>query len=346
MQAEGLVLLRQPVQNTVLSGRILIADDDVDFRRILVRRASQLGLSVVEAEDGQQAIDIVNTENFDIILVDLNMPKHNGIEVVQVAREEDPNLQAIILTGGATIETAIEALRTGVYDYLTKPLETLADLDITLKRALEHRRLIEENERLFAEVQRLAITDPLTGLFNRRKLDELLATEVERAVRYDRPLSIIMIDLDDLKRINDAYGHPQGDEALRLVADAIRSQIRSVDLGTRFGGDEFVILLPEAGLEAARLVGKRICEKITSTPFRGEQLSVSAGVAQWMREYTSSEHFLRAVDQAMYQAKRAGGKRICVLDAQTGRSPDQDHTVSGSRMSSGFKGGGEIEGDG
>lgn len=331
MQAEGLVLLQKSIKRTVLDGRILIADDDVDFRKILVRRASQLGLSVVEAEDGQQAMDIVNTENFDIILVDLNMPKHSGLEVVQSARQEDPNLQAIILTGGATIETAIEALRTGVYDYLTKPLDTLADLDITLKRALEHRRLIEENERLFAEVQRLAVTDPLTGLFNRRKLDELLATEVERAMRYDRPLSIIMIDLDDLKRINDTYGHPQGDEALRLVADAIRSQIRSVDLGTRFGGDEFVILLPEAELEAARMVGKRICEKIASTPFRGELLSVSAGVAQWMREFTSSEHFLQAVDQAMYQAKKAGGKRICVIGAQNEMSSNQDHTTRGSR---------------
>jgi two-component system cell cycle response regulator len=315
MQAEGLVLSEQPVQDTVLNGRILIADDDFDFRGILVRRASQLGLSVVEVEDGQQAMDAVTTEKFDIILVDLHMPKHNGLEVVQAVREVDPNIQAIILTGGATVETAIEALRTGVYDYLTKPLETLADLDIALTRALEHRRLIEENERLFAEVQRLAVTDPLTGLYNRRKLDELLATEIERAMRYDRPLSIIMIDLDDLKRINDSYGHPQGDEVLKLVAEAIRTQIRSVDLGTRFGGDEFVILLPEAELEAARMVGKRICEKITSTIFRGEQLSVSAGVAQWMHEYTSPEHFLEAVDQAMYQAKRAGGKRICLLGA-------------------------------
>jgi diguanylate cyclase (GGDEF)-like protein len=221
-----------------------------------------------------------------------------------------------------------------VYDYLTKPLETLADLDISLKRALEHRRLIEENERLFAEVQRLAVTDPLTGLFNRRKLDEFLTAEIERAMRYDRPLSLIMLDLDDLKRINDTYGHPQGDEALRLVADAIRSQIRSVDLGTRFGGDEFVILLPEAGLEAARMVGKRICEKITSITFQDEQLSVSAGVAEWMREYTSSKHFLQAVDQAMYQAKRAGGKRICIIGTQAGKTKIHGNNIHTSRESS------------
>jgi diguanylate cyclase (GGDEF)-like protein len=169
---------------------------------------------------------------------------------------------------------------------------------------------------LFTEVQRLAVTDPLTGLYNRHKLDEALAIEVERARRYDRPLSLIMIDLDGLKSFNDKHGHPAGDKVLRIVAEAIRSQIRTVDLPARIGGDEFLILLPEADLDAATLVAVRICSKITSTSFKGELLSVSAGVAQWSPTYSDAEGFLEAVDQAMYQAKRAGGRRIFALAPQ------------------------------
>ena len=295
---------------------ILIADDDPDFRRILVRRAEKMGLAVVEAEDGQEAIDALRIGSFDVLLLDLYMPKHTGLDVVQAAQEIDPDLQAVILTGGATIETAVEALRAGVYDYLTKPLESMADLELSLNRALDHRRLVKENQRLFAEVQRLAMTDPLTRLYNRHKLDEALVVEMERARRYARPLSLIMIDLDGLKVTNDTYGHAAGDKVLKLVADAIRSQIRSVDLPVRFGGYEFVILLPEADLDAATLVAQRVCGRITSTRFRGQMLSVSAGVAQWSATFGSVEEFIAAVDQAMYQAKHAGGRRIFVLAPQ------------------------------
>jgi two-component system cell cycle response regulator len=313
MQSEVSTLVHKVRKPAPYKGRVLVADDDPDFRRLLVRRAGSMGLTVVEVEDGEQAIDALHHDSFDVILVDLYMPQHTGLEVIQVGQDVDPDLQAIILTGEATIETAVEALRTGVYDYLTKPLESLAVLEISLNRALERRHLIRENDRLFAEVQRLAVTDALTGLYNRRKLDDALSVEVERALRYKRPLSLIMIDLDDLKSINDTYGHPAGDEVLKLVADAIRTKIRTVDRATRFGGDEFVIMLPEADLEAALHVAKRVCSEITSTKFRGNMLSVSAGVAQWAPAHSSAESFLNAVDQAMYQAKRAGGRRIFVL---------------------------------
>jgi diguanylate cyclase (GGDEF)-like protein len=298
-------------------GRVLIADDDDDFRSILVRRAKQMGLEVVEVDNGAAAIEALSRERFDLMLLDLYMPKHTGLEVFHFAHERDPDLQAIILTGGATIETAVEALRIGVYDYLTKPLESLAELELSINRALAHRHLVMENARLFAEVQRLAVTDPLTNLFNRHKLDEALAIEVERAHRYDRPLSLIMIDLDGLKSINDTFGHPAGDEVLKIVADAVRSHIRTVDLPTRFGGDEFIILLPEANLEAATNVAKRVCEKVTNTMFHNKPLSVSAGVAQWSSEYPTAETFLEAVDRTMYKAKRAGGRRIFVLARQS-----------------------------
>ena len=293
-----------------LNGRVLIADDDAQFRSMLSRRATKMGLSVLEVEDGEQAVAALGLERFDLIVSDLYMPGYTGLEVIQKARELDPEVHAVILTASATIETAIEALRSGVYDYLTKPLESLSDFEITVSRALEHAFLLQENKRLFAEVQRLAVTDSLTGLYNRHKLDEVMATEFERARRYKRPLSIIMLDMDGLKSINDTYGHPAGDVALKIVADAIRKTIRRVDLPARFGGDEFIIVLPEVGLDIAVRIAERISENIKPSEDQKDMFSLSGGVAQLREEHSSAEDFIRAVDEALYRAKRAGGAQI------------------------------------
>lgn len=293
-----------------LNGRVLIADDDAQFRSMLVRRATKMGLSVLEVEDGAQAVAALGLERFDLIVSDLYMPGYTGLEVIQKAREVDPEIHAVILTASATIETAIEALRSGVYDYLTKPLESLSDFEVTVGRALEHAFLLQENKRLFAEVQRLAVTDSLTGLYNRHKLDEVMATEFERARRYKRPLSIIMLDMDGLKSINDTYGHPAGDVALKIVAEAIRKTIRRVDLPARFGGDEFIIVLPEVGLDIAFRIAERISENIKPSEDQKDMFSLSGGVAQLREEHSSAEDFIRAVDEALYRAKRAGGAQI------------------------------------
>ena len=293
-----------------LSGRVLIADDDAEFRDLVVRRAEMMGLSVSEVEDGNEALEALEGERFDLIVSDLYMPGHTGLEVIQKAQEIDPEIHAIILTASAAVETAIEAQRSGVYDYLTKPLESLADFEITVARALEHAHLIRENEQLFKEVRRLAVTDRLTGLFNRRKLDESLANEFERARRYKRPLSVVMIDMDGLKTINDTYGHPAGDAALKLVADVIRSQTRRVDVAARFGGDEFVVLLPEVELELAVKIAERIFNKIRPTREDEDMFTISGGVAQLRDDHASAEDFIRAVDEALYRAKRAGGQQI------------------------------------
>jgi diguanylate cyclase (GGDEF)-like protein len=297
-------------QHEEFIGTVLIADDDPDFRSLLVRRAKKMGLAVVEAEDGDQAIKALEGQVFDILVADLYMPGRTGLEVIHAAQRIDQELETIVLTGSATVETAIEALRAGVYDYLTKPLESLTVFEMTLTRALERRFLIRENERLFKEIERLALTDQLTGLYNRRKLMETLENEVERAQRYNRPLSLIMVDLDDLKAVNDTHGHAAGDEVIQIVAGAIQDHVRRVDLPTRIGGDEFLILLPEADLEMARLVAGRVSTQIDNSSFRKIKISVSIGIGQWKDQYGSVTGFLQAVDQALYDAKRAGGMQI------------------------------------
>ncbi|MEW6569377.1 MAG: diguanylate cyclase [Chloroflexota bacterium] len=301
---------------------VLIADDDEDFRSLLVRRAKRMGLAVVEARDGLQALEAIRRQAFDAVVVDVYMPGCTGVEVAQAAKQIDANVQAIVLTGSATLETAVDALRAGVYDYLTKPLESLDAFEHSLTRALEHQRLLRENQRLFAEVQRLAVTDPLTGLFNRRKLDEALEVEMERSRRYGRSLSMVMLDVDKLKAINDTHGHPVGDAVLQAIAQAMRHSVRRVDYPTRLGGDEFLVLLPEADLREAARVAGRIFNQVASLQMDGVQVSMSAGVAQWRPAYALPEDFLRAVDQALYQAKHAGGHQIAVITQDLEGEPD------------------------
>jgi two-component system cell cycle response regulator len=297
-------------------GIVLIAEDDPDYRRLLSRRASKMGLEVIEAKDGGQALDALNAHEFDVMVVDLYMPEHNGLEIINAARKLDPDVQALIMTGSASVESAVQALRAGVYDYLTKPLDSMTTFELALSRAIERRRLIVENKRLFEEVQRLAVTDPLTGLYNRHKLQDSLSIEMERSHRYQRPLSIIMVDMDDLKVINDTYGHSSGDAALNCVGAAIQRSIRKVDLATRFGGDEFVIVLPEADCREALAVAERIAAEIDRVDFEICSLSVSLGVAQWSGMYKTMEAFIDAVDNAMYQAKRSGSPshRVVAVD--------------------------------
>jgi two-component system cell cycle response regulator len=298
------------------NGLVLIAEDDPDYRRLLSRRASKMGLQVIEAQDGGQALDALNQHEFDVMVVDLYMPEYNGLEIINAARKLDPDVQALIMTGSASVESAVEALRAGVYDYLTKPLDSMTTFELALSRAIERRRLIVENKRLFDEVQRLAVTDPLTGLFNRHKLQDSLTIEMERSHRYSRPLSIIMVDMDELKVINDSFGHSSGDAALNCVGAAIRRSLRKVDLATRFGGDEFVIVLPEADCKEAKAVAERISAEIDRIEFEECKLSVSLGVAQWSPRYQTMEAFIDAVDNAMYQAKRSGkqSRRIVAVD--------------------------------
>jgi diguanylate cyclase (GGDEF)-like protein len=312
MDTSPLYIAGSPPEPEDSIGLALIADDDSGFRELLVRRARKMGLTVVEAEDGDQAIAVLQQYPFDVLVLDLYMPGANGLAVFHAGRRVDPDLQAIVLTASASVETAVEALRGGVYDYLTKPLESLASFELSLARALEHRHLLRENARLFAEVQRLAVTDSLTGLYNRHKLGETLEIEVERARRYGRPLAMIMIDMDGLKTVNDSQGHQAGDTVLQQAAAAVRSQVRRVDTPTRFGGDEFIVLLPEATPEEAERVARRIAARILAIRVGGAAVSASIGVAGWVPQAPSGKEFLGAADAALYEAKRAGRGRVAV----------------------------------
>jgi len=300
----------------LLGARVLIADDDPAFRAMLARRVLKMGLSSVEVENGDQAVDALQSGSFDLLIVDLSMPGKNGLEVVQRALQLDPVLPAVVITGTGTYETALEALRSRVFDYLTKPFESLTVFEITVSRALKHGFLARDDARSFARAQQQATTDPLTGISNRHSLYKCLDTEVARARRYHRPLSVLLLDLDGLKTINDTCGHPAGDEALQHVARSLVLELRKTDIPGRYGGDEFLVLLPETEAIKAVTVAKRILARVRDCRVADRTVSVSIGIAQLGGRCRTPNDLILAADHALYSSKRSGGGQISVEEAR------------------------------
>jgi diguanylate cyclase (GGDEF)-like protein len=181
-----------------------------------------------------------------------------------------------------------------------------------------------DNVLLHREAQRLSTTDPLTGLWNFRYLSMSLAREIERATRFRRPLSVLMLDLDHFKAVNDTHGHPRGDAVLRELAARLNEQIREVDVLARYGGEEFVLVLPETTLEGAAVLADRICTAVRREPFGedGEvplRLTVSVGVAGFPDHAASAATLVRVADDALYVAKEAGRDRFHVAGTVAGR---------------------------
>lgn len=293
--------------------RVLLVDDDSTFRFLLARRLERMGLAYEEAENGEKAIELLKESHFDLIITDIYMPKKDGFEVIHVARNLYPDVQFIIITASASIETAVKGLRNRVFDYLSKPIETLAIFDLTVTQAIKQRQLEVENQRLFEEIKRLSITDPLTGLYNRRKLESSIEKEISRAAELDRDLSLIIIDLDHLKTINDAFGHVAGDQALCSVADVIRKVARKRDLPSRFGGDEFVLLLPETKGDRAVELANQIFQGLKETEDQELDIQISIGVAEWNKDFKNHAEFMHAADRALYQSKQDADNHISLF---------------------------------
>lgn len=298
-----------------LAGRVLVVDDDAAFRQLLVRRASRLDLEVAEAENGPQAMDQLSETSFDVMLLDFMMPGMSGLEVLQESLVIDPDLLVVIITGSGTMQLAVDALRLGAFDFFTKPMESLKEFDAALFRALDHRRLQNENAALYTEIKRMAVTDSLTGLSNRRSVDRRLSIEFERSRRRNHTLTLLMIDMDDLKAINDRFGHLAGDNALAVVGTAIEAAIRKTDFAGRFGGDEFLVVLPGASFQVGRAAAQRIIDQIKLDNSEDFPISVSIGIAETNAHCPTSIDLLQAADKALYEVKKAGGNGYAMLDA-------------------------------
>lgn len=289
---------------------VLVAEDNADLMEIIKTILTKSRYRVVSAADGVEAMERLAREPVDIALLDIMMPKMTGLEVCRKIRE-DPrlrNIYVIFLTALVAGEERAKGLELGANDYITKPFylpELLARISVG-ERLTQQRR----------EMEKQAAHDPLTGLYNRRMFEERLTNEFDRAKRYGRPLSVLMIDVDDFKQVNDRYGHDWGDVVLKEVAQALREKTRKSDIPVRYGGEEFILILPEVPLADALQAAEKIRQEIKSLKFNPDSVppfsvTVSVGVASTSeRDYEDGQTTVKDADLALYRAKRKGKDRV------------------------------------
>jgi two-component system cell cycle response regulator len=288
--------------------RVLVADDDVAMRRLLSLWLTQAGYDVHTAEDGRQAIEMMEADCPDMLVTDWEMPRVDGPDLCRHVRQmQTPNyVYVLFLTVRSARDEVVRGLDIGADDFLTKPIERVE----LLARMRSGRRIIQLERRL----QHMASTDLLTGLLTRRSFFALLEREWQRCLRTGRPLSSVMLDIDFFKRINDQYGHPAGDVVLRTVARLLRETSRQTDLICRFGGEEFCVLLPETADPDAQAWAERFRAQLATLaiPIGDPRLKVtcSYGTAQRRDDTQSYEQLLDRADQALLCAKQWGRDRV------------------------------------
>jgi two-component system cell cycle response regulator len=286
--------------------KVLVVDDEEDICTLFADMLAQYGCyQVVTTTNGLQVMDLLRREPFDVVLMDMRMPAMTGSDLLQQIKHAFEELPVIIVTGHGTIEAAVESMQAGAADFLSKPVPAV-ELHFRIQRVLEYNH-----------TRRLASTDGLTGLYNYRTFQERLGQEVDRANRYRRPLSLIMIDVDHFRIYNNTCGHPQGNLVLRELARLLREGSRTSDIVARYGGEEFALILPETDRLKAQKMGHRIREHVERHAFPGEErlprgtLTISVGVATHTPAGTQ-EALVQRADAALFSAKRAGRNRVCV----------------------------------
>jgi len=296
--------------------RVLIVDDEEIMREFLKEVLRDDGYAIDVAVSGREAVERMAAAQYDIVITDIVMPELNGLGVVAAAKKLPYDVDVIVMTGYASMDTAVESMKLGARDYITKPFN-IDQIRIIVSNAVAEREL----KRRAAEgdfYKELSRKDGLTDLYNHRFFHQLLETEVARAARYSRVVSLLMIDIDDFKIYNDAHGHPSGDMALKRVAYLLRHSSRNCDYVARYGGEEFAVIVPEVGADSAQRMAARIRELIEISDFDGEdvmpggRLTISVGVATFPTQAGSKDELLAHADRALYRAKTAGKNRVAV----------------------------------
>jgi diguanylate cyclase (GGDEF)-like protein len=301
--------------------KILLVEDDRLQALTIKEYLEKAGYEVVWAENGLSAIKSAASRPFDLVVLDLVLPDLDGNEVCRWLKntKQTQDIPIIILSAKGETKEKVSGLEAGADDYLPKPYdpsELKARIYACLRTKALQDQLREKNRRLeevLLQMETLAMTDQLTGLFNRRYFSSVIEKEFSRTMRYNHPSSCLMIDIDHFKRINDEYGHHAGDQVLKEVSRAMIMCLREADTVARWGGEEFVILLPDTARENALRVASRILTAVSTCKFSSHpaRITVSIGLASIPAPTIDTpDKFIAAADRSLYEAKTKGRNRI------------------------------------
>ncbi len=318
-ELSGRQLVPAHVKNILSSYRshILIVEDDERITNICKAILGTGGYVVDIAPDGEEAQKYLKAAIPDLILLDLMLPGINGLDLLKQLKEDavTKDIPVIIITALGDLKTKVKSFYMGVDDYLIKPvnsLELLARVKANIRKHLAQKELRYSLDETFQE----SITDPLTGLYNRHYLDTVMERELALFKRHGRMFSLMIMDLDNFKSINDNLGHLSGDQVLTTAAGILKDEIRTSDLAVRYGGDEFIVIFSDTKEDQALVIAQRIRAAVESKKFlegKDQKVSVSIGITQASEHDSTGENIIKRADDALYQAKRAGKNRVVSL---------------------------------
>jgi len=301
---------------------VLLVEDNKTQAAIIKDFLEKNGYRVSTVEDGMSAFKAAKTSNVDIILLDRILPDIDGSDVCRWLKLDQAtrDIPVIMLTARGEMADKVSGLEAGADDYLPKPFdetELNARIYVRLRSKTHQDELKKKNRQLedmLTRVESLAIMDPLTGIYNRRRFETIFNSEFKRATRYQLPLSCMMIDIDHFKKVNDTHGHQEGDTVLKELSQVVQATIREVDTPARWGGEEFVVLSPNTTLENGLRAAERVRKAVANHAFTGmdgKKVTVSIGVAAIPApDLDSQDKLIHAADIAMYAAKKNGRNRV------------------------------------
>lgn len=314
------------------TGRILVAEDSLVVRAVVCDQLEEEGYEVVQAVDGESALALCAKVRPDAILLDIEMPGLDGHQVLArlKADGELSDIPVVFLTGRTGTDDMVAGLRAGAHDYLKKPFEP-AELIARIGGAVRIKRLQDELRIRNDELDRLSRIDGLTGVYNRRHIDEQMAKEINVARRHMQPLAILMLDIDHFKQVNDLEGHPTGDRVLQEFADRLHAVMRVGDVIGRWGGEEFIIIAPQTDIDGALSLGERVRAAVAERPIevgdRGISITVSIGCAVGL---DAPAELVERADTALYRSKTEGRNRVTAAPAPANEVARQVAVDAGS----------------
>ena len=287
---------------------ILIVEDDEKTFKVLEEGLAKTNYKLWRVTSGGEALKLIKQAYFMIVISEIRIADMDGVELIRRLRKIDSRINIIMLTTYSFSDAAVKALEAGAYAYLMKPLN-IAELKLISKRAVENScLLIQAGKRKY--YQDMSILDGLTGVYNHRYFHEKLYWQIKHLTRFPQAFSLFMVDIDDFKKYNDTKGHPEGDKVLHNVAQLFVDSVRGDDVVFRYGGEEFVIILPQTDKQHAVRAGQRLLEAVRAKL----PVTVSIGLAGFPDDAQTKKDLVALADKALYRAKRLGKNAICVYD--------------------------------